>query len=106
MSTPLAQSEYPFGLEPHWLDAIKEKVYACPYVERAVIFGSRAKGNYKRGSDVDIAVFGDLTYSQVSHIEYQLNEETKVPLFFDVIAYKLVENENLKDHIDRVGIEF
>ncbi|WP_197473140.1 MULTISPECIES: nucleotidyltransferase family protein [unclassified Oleiphilus] len=93
----------PFGLSPDYVQVIAGIVYAVPSVEKAVIFGSRVKGNFHKGSDVDIALYGDLDYSTVSHIQYQLNEETKIPLFFDVVAYSLLENDALKEHIDRVG---
>lgn len=97
--------EQPFGLDPDYVKTISQIVYRLPEVNKAVVFGSRAKGNFQKGSDVDIALYGDLNYSQVGNIQYQLNEETKIPLFFDVVAFQLLENEALKEHIERVGIE-
>ncbi len=67
-------------------------------IKKAVIFGSRAKGNYKKGSDIDLAVIGDHKY-----LNYFLNEETTLPYFFDVINLQEIKNENLKEHIQRVG---
>lgn len=93
----------PFGLKSCYLDEIRQVLSSTPEIDRAMVFGSRAKGSYRRGSDVDIALFGDLNLDQISHIEYQLNEETHIPLFFDVVGYNSLSNPALKDHIDRVG---
>lgn len=76
-------------------------------VGSAVIFGSRAKGNFRRGSDVDIALKGkDITFRNVSDINYELNEESPLIYFFDILDYGSLESTDLKEHIDRVGIEF
>lgn len=74
-------------------------------VTEAYLFGSRAKGNFQTGSDVDLALKGDiLTAEIVSSISYQLNEETSLPYKFDVLNYHSISNKNLKEHIDRIGI--
>lgn len=76
-------------------------------VEQAFIFGSRAKGNFRNGSDVDLALKGEeLDFNTISRISYQLNEETTMPYQFDVLNYHAVKEPSLIDHIDRVGIEF
>ncbi len=75
-------------------------------VEKAIIFGSRAKGNFKNGSDVDIALQGeDLDFDTVSQISYSLNEETNMPYKFDILNYHSIKEPALIDHIDRIGIE-
>ena len=78
-----------------------------PEVAGAWLFGSRAKGNYRTGSDVDIALKGEqLTAEITSNISYQLNEETSLPYKFDVLNYHVISNIDLREHIDRVGIRF
>jgi len=73
-------------------------------VEQAIVFGSRAKGNYRKGSDVDIALKGkNLNFNIVSHLSYLLNEETPLPYRFDLLNYQTLNNEALKEHINRVG---
>ena len=47
-----------YGLLPADLEVIVNTLQAYPQIEKALIFGSRAKGNYKPGSDVDIAIVG------------------------------------------------
>lgn len=76
------------------------------YIDKAVIFGSRAKGNFKQGSDVDIAVYGSkLNLETIHKISFQLNEETNMPYKFDTIHYNNIQDLKVIDHINRVGIE-
>ncbi|MGE5630495.1 MAG: nucleotidyltransferase domain-containing protein [Caulobacteraceae bacterium] len=73
-------------------------------IEKAVIFGSRAKGNYKPGSDVDIAVYGEhITFDTLSALHSALEEQGPLPYFFDIVDYTHLDHADLKDHIDRVG---
>ncbi len=68
------------------------------HVSKAILYGSRAKGTHKRGSDVDIALIGD-----EKHVSNILNEETNLPYFFDVINLQDIVSPNLLAHIQRVG---
>ena len=70
------------------------------------MFGSRAKGNYKIGSDVDLAIKGGrLTYEITARLADCLNEDKPLPYFFDVVHYDAIAEPKLKEHIDRVGID-
>jgi len=94
-----------FGLENNDLEIIISVLKRYQAVAAASIFGSRAKGNFRNSSDVDIVLKGDsLTAEIVSSISYQLNEETTLPYKFDIINYHSLNNIQLKEHIDRVGI--
>lgn len=96
-----------FGLLDTDMEAIVSVLNRQPKVNEAIIFGSRAKGNFKNGSDVDIALKGkDLDFDTISRISYLLNEETNMPYKFDVLNYHSTDEPTLIDHIDRVGIEF
>ena len=72
-------------------------------VKKAIVFGSRAKGNYKQHSDIDIAIVGgdDLLFCE--GISGELSQLPTL-LKFDVIAYETIQNAELKEHIDRVGV--
>ncbi|MFY0666357.1 MAG: nucleotidyltransferase domain-containing protein [Natronospirillum sp.] len=75
-------------------------------LESLVLFGSRAKGNYRKGSDVDLAIKGpSVTYESVIQLAVELNETSAMPYFFDVLHYDTLQEPDLKAHIDRVGIE-
>jgi len=77
------------------------------FYEKAVIFGSRAIGNFKRGSDIDIALYGKkLTSDILNNIKIKLNEQLPIPYFIDIVNYAEIQNENLKEHIDREGKVF
>lgn len=93
-----------FGLQQ--VDILRiEAIFSCyPELEKVIIFGSRALGNYKAGSDVDLALFGDLlTEKIVASIHFELNENSLMPYFFDVINYHSIRNDSLKDHISQQG---
>ena len=75
-----------------------QKTLKMSFVDKIIVFGSRAKGNYKKGSDVDLAIIGD-----EKKLSYYLNEKTNLPYFFDVINLKKITNKNLIAHIKRVG---
>ena len=77
-----------FGLLERDMDSIIAVLIKQPTVEKSFIFGSRAKGNFKKGNDVDLALKGRyLNFDVISQISYQLNEETKMPYNFDILNY-------------------
>ena len=93
-----------FGLLKRDLDFIIRALNQFPEVEKATIFGSRAMGNYKRGSDIDLAISGkNINYKTVTRLSSILNEELPIPLFIDVIDYNNISNKNLVKHIDTEG---
>ena len=93
------------GLNQQDLDIIISVINRFPEVKQALIFGSRAKNNFRYGSDVDIALKGsELNLNIVSQISYQLNEDTILPYRFDVLNYNSIVSAELKEHIDRVGV--
>ena len=94
-----------FGLRESDLEIILAILKEFPQVQEAIIFGSRAKGNHRNGSDLDIAVKGpDLNLEIVSIISYRLNEETSLPYKFDILDYQSIHNPELTDHINRIGV--
>ena len=94
-----------FGLLPRDIEDITHLLRQYTAVEQAILFGSRAKGNYKSGSDVDIALKGgQLTQRTIAAIADFLNEETFMPYRFDVLNYHTIDNPQLVAHIDRVGV--
>ena len=93
-----------YGLRQDDVDLIVEAISCFPEVKEAVLFGSRAKGNFKNGSDVDIALKGERVSAEVvSRLAMQLNEELPLPYFFDVIHFDGIKEVQLTQHINRVG---
>lgn len=68
-----------------------------------ILFGSRAKGNYQNGSDIDIAVVAEhLTLDDLLQIKADV-DGLNMPYKIDIVDYKKIKNKELLDHIKRVG---
>jgi predicted nucleotidyltransferase len=94
-----------YGLKERDLEYIHAALVNWPQVEQAIIFGSRALGNYKKGSDIDLAITGQkVKESMCKKISEQLNEEYPIPFFVEVINYNTINNQALKEHIQNHGI--
>ena len=95
-----------FGLSEDNIIKIKSIFSEFPEIEEVIIFGSRAKGNYKNGSDIDLALKGsNLNLKLANSISNKL-DDLFLPYTFDLVIYSQIENEDLIDHIDRVGVVF
>jgi predicted nucleotidyltransferase len=92
-----------YGLKEDVISLINEVFAKYPQIERAVIYGSRAKGNFKNGSDIDLTLEGyELNLSVINSL---LNEvdDLLLPYTFDVSIFKQISNADLIEHIERVG---
>lgn len=97
----------PFGLYENSLRLIIETLQEFSVVEKAWIFGSRAVGNYQKGSDVDIAIAGNgVNFDVVATLHGKLNEEVSQPYFIDIVDVNAVESTALQEHIAEKGIAF
>lgn len=93
-----------FGLLDRDIEYINKALKQFDEIEKAIVFGSRAMGNYKKGSDIDIAISGEKVTSNIIYrLDDYLNEVYPLPYFFDIIHYDSIYNENLKKHIDNEG---
>ena len=95
-----------FGLRDEDIRLIIATASEVSAIKQIIIFGSRAMGNYKQGSDVDLALKGNITDDLLANFKYKLNEELPVPYFFDVVDYQSITQDNLKKHIDTHGKVF
>ena len=92
-----------FGLETMEMDKIIMSIASIDGVDKAVIYGSRAKGNYKPFSDVDISLVGkSLSYSDFLRL-HSIIDDLLLPYEIDLNIFDLIQNENLKEHILRCG---
>ena len=93
-----------FGLSERTYTLILEALEAVPEIEEVRVFGSRATGRFKRGSDLDLALWGRaLNPKIVDHIRVVLNQELPIPYRCDVVAYDNLENEALRSRIKEEG---
>ncbi|MDR0894118.1 MAG: nucleotidyltransferase domain-containing protein [Prevotellaceae bacterium] len=75
-------------------------------IEKVILFGSRAKGCYTEGSDIDLAVVGaDLSFNQLMDIRVQI-DDLELLYKVDVIDYNKNIGTPIGEHIDRVGKPF
>lgn len=92
-----------FGLKDSDLSLILSVLRKHPDVEEAIIFGSRAMGNYKPGSDVDIALKGKLHPETLIRIAIELNQNLPLPYKFDLIDYGDLSPGPFIEHIEKHG---
>lgn len=93
-----------FGLKDRDIDNICDAVSRFPEVEKVKVFGSRVMGNYKKGSDMDLAIFGEKLNDNIAiKLAGILNEELPIPYFVDVLNYKTISNKVLIEHIYKFG---
>ncbi len=90
-----------FGLTERTLSQIKIFLAQYPEIVLVKVYGSRAMGTYWRGSDIDLAIYGECE-NLLGEIITGL-DELATPYKFDVTDYEHVENVELKEHIDRIG---
>jgi predicted nucleotidyltransferase len=94
------------GLTSETVDRIRSVLARFSDVEKAVLYGSRAKGNYKPGSDVDLTLFGSgLNASILSQINSAL-DDLLLPQKIDLSIFAKISHADLIDHIRRVGVVF
>lgn len=93
------------GISSNLLNEIIRIISKYKNVEKAVIFGSRARGNFKKISDIDICIFGDdMTHKEMNLMEFEI-KEIDTPLDFDVINFKSISKDELKKNILNDGVE-
>lgn len=94
-----------WGLPVHAAKRMQAIFAKHPNVDSAILFGSRAKGNYKRGSDVDLALTGPLDFSELAKISWEL-DDLLLPWEIDLVQYERIANPDLRAHINRIGQVF
>ena len=73
-------------------------------IREVILFGSRAMGNYRQGSDVDLAVQHTGNKDTITRLSSRLNQELPIPYHIDVIDFSTISNKNLLDHIKKYGV--
>lgn len=98
---------FTFGLKATTIEQICAVMARYPQVGEAVLYGSRAKGNYKNGSDIDLTLRGgsDLTLQVLFRIMDEL-DDLLLPYTFDLSIFAQISDPDLIDHIQRVGVTF
>ncbi len=96
----------PFGLKDEIVARIHSVFSKFPEIEKALVYGSRAKGNFKSGSDIDLTLLGaNIDLKTLNRIELAI-DELMLPWTFDISIFNHLDNPDLIDHIKRVGEVF
>ena len=96
-----------FGLKNRDIEHIKAAIEKFPQITGVFIFGSRAMGNYKEASDIDIAIETNINSPDIAiKLSGILNEELPIPFFVDVVDLNNTKNKALLEHIKTEGKVF
>lgn len=92
-----------YGLRPDVIDKIVQTIKKNLKIQKIILFGSRAKETYKKGSDIDISVVSEgLSLKELNQLKVML-DDLMLPYKIDLLDYGRISNDDLKEHIDRVG---
>jgi predicted nucleotidyltransferase len=92
-----------YGLSQNTINNIVNIMQQYPAIETAILYGSRAKGTFKSTSDIDIVLKGeDVNLTTLSSVSIKL-DDLLLPNKFDLSIYHHIDNQELSDHISRVG---
>jgi predicted nucleotidyltransferase len=91
-----------FGLDDGAARLMKSVFEKHPNILEVKVFGSRAMGTFRRESDVDLAIYGEVDSVLASLVASDL-DDLPLPYQFDVQAYPSIRYAPLREHIDRVG---
>ena len=91
-----------FGISDKSYNLLVEFLKTYLQTEEVLIFGSRAKGNYKKGSDIDLVIKG----KDCLDISAYIDDELPTPYMVDIINYSSIDNPELKKNIDFTAKSF
>ncbi len=92
------------GLKNSTVEQICRVLSRHPWVKKAVLYGSRARGNYKIGSDIDLTLIGDdLDLSILGNIMDEL-DDLLLPYTFDLSLFNMISDPEVREEIERTGV--
>ena len=96
-----------FGLNLETITRIQAVFIKHPQIKKVLLYGSRAKGNYRNGSDIDLTLQGDnLTLNDTLYPIMDDIDELDLPYSFDISLFEQLDDTEFLDHIKRVGVVF
>jgi predicted nucleotidyltransferase len=94
------------GLTESVIARINAVFAEVPEIEQVILYGSRAKGTFRNGSDIDLVIKGEaVDHSSLLRTEREL-DDLLLPYTIDLSLFHLIDNQELLDHIRRVGVVF
>ena len=93
-----------YGLSDNTITSLFSIFTKYSGIKQVILYGSRAKGNFRVGSDIDITLKTDNSFTHYDLLKITDDlDDSNMPYFFDVSIYDTLSNPDLKAHIDRVG---
>lgn len=90
------------GLETQIIGALHQVFRRHPAIERVILYGSRAMGTHRPGSDIDLTIVGEIEPNELLQLEVEL-DDLLLPQKIDLSLLRQIDNPDLLAHIDRVG---
>jgi len=92
-----------FGLNEETINKINSVFKKYSEIEKVIIYGSRAKGNFRNGSDIDLTLIGNnISEKILSSIKFEI-DELNLPYLFDISIFEKLNSPGLGEHINRDG---
>jgi len=96
--------EKKIGIPEKWVESLRDIFRQTPSIDRVVVYGSPAKGNYRPGSDIDLAIFSaSMNFIEQMNLENAI-DDLLMPYSVDITRFEQLTNQALIEHINRVGI--
>ncbi len=95
-----------FGLSIKTIEKINAVFARFPEIEKVILYGSRAKGNFKRGSDIDLTLCGEAITPDLRAKVTSALDDLLLPYTLDVSIFDTLNHAELREHIERVGVVF
>lgn len=95
-----------YGLTEGTVEKIQGVFARFPEIEKAVLYGSRAKGNFKAGSDIDLTLYGAAHTSDLCSTIASELDDLLLPYTIDLSIFAELNHAQLQEHIERVGVVF
>jgi uncharacterized protein len=95
-----------YGLKESTIQKMKSVFARHPQIDKVILYGSRAMGSFRNGSDIDLTMVGEgITHNVQLNIENEL-DDLLLPYKIDLSVMREIDNISLLDHIQRVGVVF
>jgi len=93
-----------YGLSESLLANLNSIFSRYPEIETVILYGSRAKGNFQTGSDINLTMLGKKLNQDIRSGVWLAIDDLNTPYGIDLSILKEIDSEGLRDHISRVGI--
>ena len=92
-----------FGLKKELINSFNNIFIKYPEIDEVVIYGSRAKGNFREGSDIDISLKGANVSEEIRSSVWLDLDDLNSPYLIDLSIFNKISSDSLKEHIERAG---